>query len=383
MYDNIMSVSDIVCTGCSACMNVCPVDAIRMQYNEEGFLMPFADDAKCIGCGECNKKCPVLHTRYDNDAAPKIFAAMAEDDIRLKSSSGGLFTLLAEEILDQGGLVCGAAFDDKFRLSHVIIDSKSEIDPLKQSKYAQSNIDYTYRKIKKLLDSGKKVLFTGTPCQVAGLKSYIGSDYNNLYAVDILCHGVPSDIVLRKYIDEVSVKHTGKKSALKDIQFRNKEFGWTCKTIYIEFEGWDKPYVNSKEDGDMFQYMFQNSLILRKSCSNCRFAVYPRQGDISIGDFWGITAINRSMNDKKGTSIVFINNDKGKELFLSICDVLKKFKEINIHHEIIRNRIKAKQDVSEHRDDFLKTVSTKTLEETIDSIKKEYECCDEDDDDEE
>lgn len=382
MYDNIMSVSDSVCTGCSACMNACPVDAIRMQYNEEGFLMPFAVDDKCIGCGECNKKCPVLHPHYNNEEKPKIFAAMAADDVRSKSSSGGMFTLIAEEILDCGGLVCGAAFDDDFRLSHVITDSKQELEPLKKSKYAQSNIDYTYRKIKKLLDSGRKVLFTGTPCQVAGIKSYLGKDYNDFYAVDILCHGVPSDTVLKKYIDEVALKHTEKASSLKNIQFRNKEFGWTCKTIYLEFENCDRPYVSSKDDGDLFQYMFQNNLILRKSCADCRFAVYPRQGDMSIGDFWGITRIDKRMNDKKGTSIVFINNDKGMELFSCIHDSLKKFKEINIHHDLIRNRIKADQEASENRDDFLKMVRTKTIEEAIDIIKKKYESQEDEDDDE-
>jgi len=372
MKNNVMSVSDIICTGCSACMNVCPVDAVKMQYNEEGFLMPWVDNDKCIDCGECTGKCPALNTQYKNKDVPKIFAVMAEDDIRLKSSSGGVFTVLAEEILDQGGLVCGAAFDDKFRLSHVIINSKSELEPLKNSKYAQSNIDYAYREIKNALDSGKKVLFTGTPCQVAGIKSYIGDSYDNFYAVDILCHGVPSELVFRKYVDEVSVKHTGKKSALKDIKFRNKDFGWNCKTIHMEFEGCDKPYDKSEDGGDMFEYVYHKNLMLRKSCSDCKFAIYPRQGDISIGDYWGITKLDSSMNDRKGTSIVFLNNDKGMQLFSWVCDGFKKSKEMNVKPSRIRNRIKSEQPANKQRERFLKMLRTKTLEETIEFIKTEH-----------
>ncbi len=285
MNDNIMRVSDAVCTGCSACMNVCPYDAIRMQYNEEGFLMPFVEETKCVNCGKCTQKCPALHMRHKNRKFPTVFAAMANDDIRSESSSGGMFTLLAEKILDQGGLVCGAAFDDHFRLSHVLIDSKADLEPLKKSKYAQSNIDYVYREIRDALDKGQKVLFTGTPCQIAGARAAIGYGYRHFYAIDILCHGVPSEIVFRKYIEEVSVQHTGQKSALKNIQFRNKDFGWNCNTIFLEFEGCDRPYVNSASGGDMFEYTYHHCLSLRKSCGECKFAVYPRQGDISIGDF--------------------------------------------------------------------------------------------------
>lgn len=371
MYDNVMNVSEAVCTGCSACMNVCPYDAISMKYNEEGFLMPFVDENKCIDCGKCVEKCPSLHIRHKNRKDPTIFAVMAENDIRSKSSSGGMFTLLAEKILDQGGLVCGAAFDDDFRLSHVLIDSKSGLEPLKKSKYVQSNIDYIYREIKNALDMGKKVLFVGTPCQVAGAKAYVGYRYYNFFTVDILCHGVPSDMVFRKYVEEVSARHTGRNSALKDIQFRNKDFGWNCNTIYMEFAGCDKPYVNSKKDGDMFEYAYHHSLMLRKSCGNCKFASYPRQGDISMGDFWDISKLDRSMHDKNGTSIVFVNNDKGMELFLLVCNRFKKFKKMSVEPRRIVNRIRAKQHVNKHRDSFLQMVRIKTLEEAIDSVRTE------------
>ena len=372
MKNNVMRVSDVICTGCSACMNVCPVDAVKMQYNAEGFLIPLVDDDKCIDCGECTEKCPALNTQYKNKETPKIFAVMAEDDIRMKSSSGGVFTLLAEEILDQGGLVCGAAFDDDFRLSHVVIDSKDKLEPLKNSKYAQCSVDYTYRKIKTALDSGRKVLFTGTPCQVAGIKSYIGDGYDGLYTVDILCHGVPSELVFRKYIEEVSVKHTGKVSPLKDIKFRNKDFGWNCKSIHLEFEGCDKPYDKSEEGGDMFEFVYHKNLMLRKSCSKCKFAVYPRQGDLSMGDYWGITKLDKTMNDRKGTSIVFVNNDKGMQLLSWICDSFKRFKEMNVSPKSIKNRIKSDIPVNRQRERFLKMLRTKTLEEAIDFVKTEH-----------
>ena len=162
---------------------------------------------------------------------------MADDDVRKNSSSGGVFTLLAKKILSQGGLVCGAAFDENFRLSHVMIDSESKLDPLRKSRYIQSNIDLVYRRIKNELDNGKTVLFTGTPCQVAGVRSYLGGSYENFYAVDIFCHGVPSEMAFRKYVEETSVRHTGKPSALKALQFRKKDFGWSCSTIsnFLEF----------------------------------------------------------------------------------------------------------------------------------------------------
>lgn len=373
MKNNVMSVPDTKCTGCSACLNCCPVDAIKMEENKEGFIMPLVDDEKCINCGKCVRVCPALAPKHENDPQPKIYAAMADDDIRALSSSGGMFTLFAEQVLSEGGLVCGAAFDKNFRLSHILVDNKDDLAKLRGSKYVQSNIDFAYRDVKKALDDGKKVLFTGTPCQAAAIKSYLGREYDKLYVVDILCHGVPSHTVFSKYLEEISKKNNTSKGfpVPTDVQFRDKRYGWNCENMRIEFDKC-KPYEKSLKEGDMFEFVFHRNLALRKSCSDCPFAVFPRQGDISIGDFWGISRIDKAMTDKKGTSLVTVNSEKGAKLFEQIYDRLKSVKELNIKHDDIRNRVRSAAPANKNRGRFMKMIQNNSLEDSVKAIKKNH-----------
>lgn len=373
MKNNVMLVPETKCSGCAACMNVCPVDAITMKENGEGFLMPCVDDGACVNCGKCYSICPEMNTQYVNDPEPKVFAAMADDDIRMKSSSGGMFTVFAEHILAQGGYVCGAAFDDSFRLSTVVTNDPADLDRLRGSKYLQSSVGLSYREIRELLEQGKKVLFTGTPCQVAGLKAFLGGDYNNLYTVDILCHGVPSQKMLDRYLSETIAKldEDGVDRKLTEVRFRDKNIGWKCQTMHLEFEN-AKPYEKSLKEGDMFEFVFHRNIGLRKSCSDCPFAEFPRQGDVSIGDFWGITKIDKKMSDKKGTSLVLINSPKGERLFDAVSGSLKSFRQIDIVPSEISNRVKADYPANKRRGLFMDLLNTRSLEKSIRDIKRSH-----------
>ena len=373
MKNNVMQVPCSKCSGCSACMNVCPVNAITMKEDEEGFFMPCVDEDVCIDCGKCFSICPEMNTKYDNDPSPKIIAAMAKSDVRMKSSSGGMFTLFAEYFFEQGGYVCGAVFDDDFRLSHIMTGDPSQLDRLRGSKYVQSSTGFCYRDVKTALEQESKVLFTGTPCQVAGLKAFLGKDYDGLYTVDILCHGVPSQKLFDRYLSETIAKldEDGNKRRLNKVLFRDKKIGWKCQTMHLGFENADD-YEKSLTDGDMFEFIFHRNMALRKSCSNCPFAEFPRQGDISMGDFWGISKIDKSMLDKKGTSLVTINSAKGEQLFASVSDRLKRYKQINMAPSEIRNRVRADYPANEKRTRFMELLRTHSLEKSVSFIKTDH-----------
>lgn len=319
MSENITKVKAQDCCGCGACYNKCPVGAISMQENEEGFLAPVIDESKCTNCGLCVKSCPSLNVQYNNTDKPECYAAMADDEIRMKSSSGGIFTLLAEYILDKGGYVCGAAFDDNWDVHHIIIDDKNDLDKLRGSKYVQSNTENCYKQIKKLLDEDKYVLFSGCPCQVAGLYAFLGKNYEKLYTVDILCHGSPSPGVWQKYLTE-----TFDKNDIEKINFRDKnKIGWSCSHCIISMRNGEDIVT------DDYTKLFHLSINLRKSCYDCNYSKKPRPADITLGDFWGISDHIKGLNDGKGLSFVLINNDKGKFFFNEIADKTKKW-DINL-----------------------------------------------------
>ena len=319
MSENITKVKAQDCCGCGACYNKCPVGAISMQENEEGFLAPVIDESKCTNCGLCVKSCPSLNVQYNNTDKPECYAAMADDEIRMKSSSGGIFTLLAEYILDKGGYVCGAAFDDNWDVHHIIIDNKNDLDKLRGSKYVQSNTENCYKQIKKLLDEDKYVLFSGCPCQVAGLYAFLGKNYEKLYTIDILCHGSPSPGVWQKYLTE-----NFNKNDIEKINFRDKnKIGWSCSHCTISMRNGEDIVT------DDYTKLFHLSINLRKSCYDCNYSKKPRPADITLGDFWGISDHIKGLNDGKGLSFVLINNDKGKFFFNEIADKTKKW-DINL-----------------------------------------------------
>lgn len=345
-------VSYETCTGCGGCVNVCPVNAISMQTDPEGFIFPAVNEEKCVECRKCISACPVLTYENKNREEPEIFAVRAEDEIRAVSSSGGVFTVLAEQILSEGGAVCGAAFDDNMILRHVLVEDKEGLNRLRGSKYLQSDAGDAYARIKDLLEQGRKVLFSGTPCQNAALRNVLGENPDNLLLVDILCHGVPSQTLFSQYLRETA---EGKK--VRKVNFRSKQFGWQSGKILIEFDD-NTEYIGDGKS-DAFEVGFYRNLTLRKACSECKYSAYPREGDISIGDFWGISQVDAAQNDGKGTSIVFLNNEKGKKAFKKAEKDFYKVQEYSFKDigTKLKNRINAHYPANAKREVFFQNFS--------------------------
>lgn len=336
------------CTGCSACHDICSVNAIEMCEDEVGFLRPHIITDKCVNCGKCVDICPVINRIKENSTKPKIYAARANDNVRRNSSSGGVFSLLAEIIFEKGGCVFGAYFDEDMTLKHGIAYDEHTLEKMRGSKYVQSNMCDIYKAVRNKIKENEWVLFVGTPCQVAALNLFLKNiDTSRLITVDILCHGVPSQKMLKRYIKE---KSSGKNTI--DIQFRDKEFGWRADYIKIVFDD-GTSYVENVHS-DEYVKGFLKNVILRKCCHNCSFSDFPRQGDISIGDFWGIDTVDMGENDGKGTSIIVSNSEKGKEL----VEILKKkclsFKEEDVEPLLLPNRFKALYKENPNRDRFMR-----------------------------
>lgn len=308
------------CCGCHGCMNICPKNAITMVEDEKGFKYPEIDSKKCIECNLCENVCPILN-KTKNDSEPVAYGAYnVDEEVRKSSSSGGIFTLLANYILENDGVIFGAAFESDFSVKHIEINNKSDLDKLRTSKYVQSSIEDTYKKARNYLNKGVKVLFTGTPCQIEGLYSFLRKDYENLYTQDIICHGVPSPKVWRKYL-EYREKQDSKKPVR--INFRQKDDGWNLYALLLQYD--NSAYKKNHRD-DFFMKAFLRDVCLRDSCYNCSFKSKNRKSDITLADFWGIQEIDRTMDDDKGTSLVIVNTIKGNELFekIKINTVYKK-----------------------------------------------------------
>jgi len=318
------------CCGCNACYNTCPKNAIKMKVDEKGFRYPVIDKEKCIQCDLCSKVCPIsINKKIENN--PIAYACYCKDEkIRINSSSGGMFTLIASQIISECGLVYGASFDEKFNIKHIKVDKIDDLQKLRGSKYVQSDIGNTFKEVKKYLDENRKVLFTGTPCQIEGLKCFLQKDYENLYLQDIICHGVPSPKVWNKYKEYRKNKD---KEEPKKINFRNKKDGWSRYCLLFDYKS--REYKNTPSK-DLYLQMFLQDLSLRDSCYDCKFKKFNRLSDITLADFWGIDNILPEMNDNKGTSLLIINSTKGQKLF----DKIKEetiFKEVNLKEAIKYN----------------------------------------------
>lgn len=304
-----------LCTGCGACYNGCPHNAIKMLENSEGFLYPQIDSSLCKNCGLCTKICPVNHPNYSNLEKPDCYAASANDELRKYSSSGAIFPVIANYIIENNGFVCGVSYNNELSLEHLIIDNINDLDKLKSSKYFQADTKHCYKDIEKLLKDNKLVLFSGTPCQVAGLYAYLKKDYDNLLTIDLVCHGVPSPIVYKKYISELPLDDDER---VLNTNFRDKINGWNSDSITTTTT--TKRTLSKPAQKDTFMQAFLADVCLRKSCHECKFAKLPRQADITLGDFWGINKYNKRLNDGKGLSCVLTNSEKG----INIIDKIKK-----------------------------------------------------------
>ncbi len=304
------------CTGCTACAAVCPVGAITMEADHEGFLRPAVGE-NCILCRKCEKVCPALK-EPPSGPAPSCAHALWNLDaaVRQESTSGGFFTLLAGQVLDQGGAVFGAAFDDTMTVRHVCARSREELAPMRGSKYVQSNLTGVFPQVKELLDQGVQVLFTGLACQVDGLLQYLGKDYDNLLTCDMVCNGVPSPAVLQAWIRNLGLNHGAPVTGLR---FRDKAGGWTHSQMTVRFA--DGATFSQPLNSSPYGRGFGMQLFLRPACSKCRYTSTSRPADLTMGDFWGLDPkLKLPTQREQGISLVLVNSAKGQVAFDALAN---------------------------------------------------------------
>ncbi len=325
------------CVGCTACASICPNQCIEMEKDANEFGYPkLVHLTNCIACGLCENVCPVLKKETPASTLPIAYAALSKNDaVRMNSSSGGIFTELASSVLAQNGVVYGAAYNDRFQVHHCSVDSTEDLSKLQGAKYAESNLGNSFIRILDRLKQGQLVLFSGTPCQVAGLKSFLRKDFDNLICVDFVCHGVPSPMAWRSYIEYRA--NTDADSELPcHINMRSKETGWSKYQYSNAFTYADGTQYRTISSQSLFMNLFVGDYISRPSCANCEFKGYQRSSDITLGDFWGIWDIEQEMDDNKGTSVVLVHSDKGQKLWKGIRGRIA-YKEVTLEQASQQN----------------------------------------------
>ena len=334
------------CCGCGACVQRCPKQCISMHEDAEGFLYPHIDAELCIDCGLCEKICPVINQNEPHEPMHVYAAKNPDEKIRLESSSGGVFTMIAEKIIDEGGVVFGVGFNEHWEAAHSYTETKEGLSAFRMSKYVQSIVGNTFREAETFLKQGRKVLYTGTPCQISGLKKFLRKDYDNLLTVDFICHGTPSPGIFRWYLREVLYSIVNKKTfslnldlfrsnelqeipkidfllkecnyQIQNISFRDKSYGWKKFSFVLEFidlVSKNKVIIKESLDQNPFLQGFLRDMYLRPSCHNCPTKKLKSGSDITIGDYWNIELINPNLNDNKGISAIIVNTIKGNEYF--------------------------------------------------------------------
>ena len=302
------------CNGCHACALACPQKCIEMQADKEGFLYPYVDESICIHCGRCVAICPNLSVKEPLLSAAKAYAIINQRaEIREKSSSGGVFYALAEEILRQNGAVFGASFDEENHLRHTFVETIDKLPALMGSKYIQSEVRKSYVQVKKFLQNERRVLFVGTPCQIAGLQAFLGKTYEALLCVDIVCHGVPSPKLWEKYLASQEKKYGGR---LEKISFRDKSTGWRAYSVKMQFAN-GKVYQKMHEE-DEYMRLFLSNICLRPSCYACQHKGINRRSDLTLADCWGAERILNEVDDDRGISFVLAHTAKGIDAIQAI-----------------------------------------------------------------
>lgn len=318
-----------LCCGCAACVQQCPKQCISMQEDDEGFLYPRVDLSICIDCGLCEKVCPVINQGAERNPIEVFAAVNKNDSIRMQSSSGGIFTALAEQIIQEEGVVFGARFDEKWEVKHDYTETIKGLNDFRGSKYIQSRIGDTFKQAEFFLKAGRKVMFTGTPCQIAGLRLFLRKEYENLLTVDIICHGVPSPMIWRKYLED-KTKRQGMEY-IQSISFRDKGTGWKNYSFNIKYKKGDSERSFSEyASQNIFMKGFLADLYLRPSCYACPAKKLKSGSDITLGDFWGIQHIKPELDDDKGLAAIIINTKKGEATIedLAIIKFVTNYEDI-------------------------------------------------------
>lgn len=299
------------CTGCGACVQRCPKQCISWTQREFGFRYPQIDKDACVNCGQCEKVCPI-DKALEVSAEQKAYAAVHKDDeVLAKSTSGGAFTAIADAVFAQDGIVYGAAMLDGMQVKHIRTSGKDDFEGLRSSKYLQSDTGTTYQMVEQDLKQGKTVLYSGTPCQIDGLKNFLGKDYENLYTVDIVCHGVGSQAYFDKYMDYARERY-GK---IKALRFRSKEYaGWSCGGVVVVDSSDCLKKIPYRDFDNYYYSYFLSGDIYRKSCYSCKYANTNRVGDFTLGDYWGVEALNLPLQTENGCSLLLVNNRHAMQL---------------------------------------------------------------------
>lgn len=349
------------CTGCSACANICSENAIQMKVDESGFAYPMIQE-HCIECGKCEEICKNrLQNQKYNNMTPKVYAAWSKDrGNRFCSTSGGIFSEFAQLILERNGVVAGAGYNKDRMVEHIMIEKKSEIALIKQSKYVQSEMGNIYQNIKAQLEEKKWVLFSGTPCQVSGLRAYLNKNYDYLITVDFICRGVNSPKAYKSWINEIENEQ---KSKVKKVWFKYKDMGWkeSPRCTRVDFENGKSEVYRKEKNTYMAGYLGPN-LYIRPSCGACDFKGNMRQSDITLADFWGIVD---KLDDNEGTSVILINSKKGMNLFNAIKRNLfyyeRKLEEVLKGNVCFENSV----NISKQSEQFLKDLDIYEFSEVL------------------
>ena len=295
-----------LCVGCFSCYNICPKHCIIMEKDEEGFFYPRIDKNNCIECKKCEQACPILQEEIQISERDAYAAVSKNAEIVKKSSSGGLFSVFAQAVLEENGIVYGAGFNDDYTIEHKGIFLKKDLEKLLGSKYVQSRIGDVYREVEQKLNAGEFVYFSGTPCQVNGLKSFLKKEYKNLICQDIICHGTPSQKMWEHYLKPFKLKKGAK------ISFRDKSIGWETYSFVI-CQG--KKMFKQRADDNLYMRAFINNYTLRPSCYSCKIKGENRKSDITLGDFWGAKNVCPDFYDRNGVSLVVLNSERGRIFF--------------------------------------------------------------------
>lgn len=342
------------CTGCTACASTCPNHCIEMKKDQNGFRFPeILNPVSCNSCGACQRVCPVISQKVYSDL-PIAYAAYSKDEsLRMESSSGGIFSEIAKLVIEKKGVVYGAAYNDAFEVYHCCVETVDDLAKLRGAKYSESYLGNTFSEILKRIKQGQYVLFAGMPCQVAGLKSFIKKDFENLICIDFVCHGVPSPMVWEEYINyRAKIDADGKLPI--SINLRSKATGWSRYQYSNFFQyGKDRNYSCGSSQ-DLFMKLFVYDYILRPSCGNCIFKGYSRVSDITLGDFWGIWDIDPKFDDNKGTSVVLIQSTKGRLLWNEAKDSIL-YKKVTLEQASQQN--KAMLNVAQMKENREKVLS--------------------------